>query len=555
MNKKDLEKVHVAMPQLVDDLKSGKLDRREFLRTTTLLGLSAGAAYAVAGRVTGETLVQPAIAAEAGKKGGTLRCSMNVMEVSDPAIFDWSQKGNVARQVIEPMCQLGGDNVTRPYLAESWSASDDLKTWTFTLRQGVKWNNGDDFTADDVVFNFKRWLDPATGSSNLGRFSSLTEKVGDKPKMKEGAIERVDDHTVRFHLASADLTLPEGMTDYPALIVHRRFEDMGKNFVKNPIGTGPFLLKNYQVGQTAEYVKRNPKEWWGSEVYLDGIVYLDHGDDPAAALAALSSDQVDLLYQLSPSLVPAVKGMPNLTLYSVVTGQTGVARMRVTEKPFDNVKLRQAIRACIDHARLLELGYQNLGTPGEDHHVCPIHPEYAELPKPKQDYALAKKLLGEAGYANGINVTIDVVANPPWCSATCQAIAEMCKAVGINVGVNIMPGGTYWDRWLSAPFGFTEWTHRPLGVQVLNLAYRSGVAWNETAYHNPQFDALLDKANGTLDVNARRKIMVDLEKILQTDSVIIQPFWQSAFTAGSTKVKGFNIQVANEHYYTTTWLA
>src|SRR3546814_2092887 len=93
---------------------------------------------------------------------------MQVQEMKDPSNFDWTQKSNQTRHIVEYLTITGPDNITRPYLAESWEASDDLKTGTFKLRQGVKWSNGDDFNADDVVFNFTRWCDPATGSSNIG---------------------------------------------------------------------------------------------------------------------------------------------------------------------------------------------------------------------------------------------------------------------------------------------------------------------------------------------------------------------------------------------------
>jgi peptide/nickel transport system substrate-binding protein len=185
MKQKDLAKVHSAIPELVEDLRKGKMDRREFLRTTTLLGLSAGAAYAIAGRITGQHAVSRALA-QTPKKGGNLRVSMNVKESGDPATYDWSEKGNLGRHMTEPLVQIGEDGVAGPHLAEAWEASDDLKTWTFRLRKGVKWSNGDDFGADDVIFNFQRWLDPATGSSNQGRFSSMTQKVDTGEKDKDG---------------------------------------------------------------------------------------------------------------------------------------------------------------------------------------------------------------------------------------------------------------------------------------------------------------------------------------------------------------------------------
>jgi peptide/nickel transport system substrate-binding protein len=543
---------HPYIPKLADQLGKGRIGRRDFLRTATLLGVSAGTAYAMADRLMGTS---SAALAQTGdpKKGGTLRISMNVKEITDPATYDWSEKGNVGRHIVESLTQVGPDNVTRPFLAEGWETSDDLKTWTFRLRKGVTWSNGDEFGADDVIANFERWLDPATGSSNLGRFSSMVIEEGGKQKMAPGAIEKVDEHTVRFRLQTPDIALPESMGDYPALIVHRDFAKQGGNLLDNPVGTGPFALKDFRIGEAARFERREGK-YWGGDVYLDGLSYIDHGDDHSAWLAALASGQVDLLYRLITENVPAVRQMPNLQIYETVTGQTGVARMKVDQKPFDDVRVRQAIQACIDHKRLLELAYQGYGVPGEDHHVSPVHPEYAELPPLTQDYDKARKLLAEAGYPNGLEITIDCVTQPSWEPNTCLAIAEMVKPAGINLKVNILPGGTYWDRWTTTPFGFTSWTHRPLGVQVLNLAYRSGVAWNESSYANPEFDKLLDEAMGVLDPEKRQEKMVAVQKLLQQDAVIIQPYWRSIFTAANKKVKGFQIQPAEEMHVNKIWL-
>lgn len=564
MKQKDLAKVHPAIPELVEQLRNGKLDRREFLRTTTLLGLSAGAAYAIAGPIAG-TRVVPRAAAATAKKGGNLRVSMNVKESADPATYDWSEKGNLGRHMTEPLVQIGRDGIARPHLVERWEASDDLKTWTFSLRKGIKWSNGDDFGADDVLFNMRRWLDPATGSSNQGRFSSMTTKVDTGEKDKDGnakmstvaspgALEKVDDHTVRFHLNVSDLSLPESMADYPALIVHRRFTEEGGDLTKNPVGTGAFTLKEFAVGEKAVLVKRTDVPYWGGEVYLDRITYIDHGDDPAPAIAAIASDQVDAWMRPSVEQLSTLDNLPNIKVYEVVTAQTGVARMRVTEKPFDNKNLRRAIQACVDASRILEIAYQGLGEPAEDHHVSPIHPEYAKLPKQKQDYELAKKLLADAGYPDGIKLTIDCVATPTWEQNTSKALSEMLKPGGIDLAINVMPGGTYWDRWMSTPFGFTSWTHRALGVQVLNLAYRTGVAWNETGYSNPEFDSLLDEAGTKLDADERRKVMAKLETILQDDAIISQDFWRSVFTAANKRVHGIYAQVALEHHYNKVWI-
>lgn len=557
------KRVHPYVPELVEQLRSGKIDRREFLRTTTLLGVSAAAAYAAAGKITGEGFVPQARAATP-KKGGVLKASQRVQRMDDPATYDWVQMSNQTRTMLEYLVETGNDNVTRPYLAESWEASDDLKTWTFNLRKGIKWTNGDDFGADDVVHNFTRWLDPSIGSSNLGLFSSMTEEydTGEKKddgspkmgkKMKEGAVEKVDDHTVRLHLSRAVLSIPENLFNYPTAIVNKRFDDEGKDIAKKPNGTGPWMMDQFAIGEKFT-CKRAPQPYWGGEVYLDGIEYIDHGDDPSAAINALESGQVDQVFEVPIALVDRVKGMKGINIYTADTAQTAVARMHVNEAPFNNKTLRKAMQACIDHQKILEIAYQGIGKPGEDHHVAPIHPEYFALPPLKQDYAMAKKLLAEAGHPNGIDLSLDCNNSSAWEVGACEAIKEQLAPAGINLTLNVMPGAQYWDLWTKTPFGMTTWTHRPLGVMVLNLAYRTGVPWNESGYSNAEFDKLLDQASSILDVNERRKVMEKVESFLQDEVVFIQPLWRAVSTAAAAKVMDFGAHPTAYHLWHKVWL-
>ena len=208
--------------------------------------------------------------------------------------------------------------------------------------------------------------------------------------------------------------------------------------------------------------------------------------------------------------------------------------------PFADPKVRKAMRLAIDTEKVLQAAYRGLGSAGEHHHVSPIHPEYYKQPFMSQEIAAAKALLAEAGHPDGIEaeITIQPVS---WEQAAVQAMVEMWKEAGINININIKPSAQYWETWAKVPFGFTAWTHRPLGVMVLGLAYRAGVPWNESSYDNPEFDRLLTKAEGILDVEARRKIMQQLETIMQEDGPIVQPLWRSVFTAMDKKVRGFEM--------------
>jgi peptide/nickel transport system substrate-binding protein len=564
MRQRGLRTVHPAVPELQEQLRTGQLGRREFLRTVTLLGVTASAAYAMVGRLSGQRPV-PRVQA-AGKMGGNLRCSMRVQPMTDPATFDWGERSNQARHMLEYLTITGQDNITRPYLAEAWEVSEDLKTWTLKLRRQVRWSNGDAFNADDVVYNLTRWLDPRVGSSNLGLFDAMvtTADTGKQDKdgkpilsrsMTTGAVEKLDDYTVRLHLHRPVLAMPENLYHYPCAIVHRRFDDLGADLSQHPIGTGAYTLQEFRVGEKCVLRKRPATDYWGPEAYLNTITYIDHGDDPSAHLAALASKQVDMVHEVGVESLPAVERLPHVVVQEVASAQTGVARMQVTHKPFDDVRVRQAVQLCMDQRRLLELAHRSKGAPAEHHHVAPSQPDYAILPPRQPDHARARQLLADAGYPQGLTLTIALGAADAWHIAAMQAFREMCAPAGITLNLNLMPGPSYWEVWDKVPFGFTSWTHRPLGVMTLELGYRSGVPWNESKYANPAFDRALDQAAATLDVNARRQHMAAVQQILQDDAVIAQPFWRSIFSATTRQVQGYATHPSLYHHFNGVWLA
>ena len=538
---------HALVPTLKRQLAERQIGRREFVRYATLLGMAAPAAYAVASRITGEPLVSPVAAQGSLPKGGTLRLAMRCQDLKSPHTYSWVESSNSARQVVDYLTVTGVDNITRPGLIEKWEPSPDLKTWTLRVRKSVKWHNGRQFTADDVVWNIKRVLDPKTGSSVLGLMKGFlledyeTGEKDDKGNPKKSsrlwdanAIQKVDDFTVKLNGKTAQLAVPEQLFHYPFLIL-----DPAENgeFKVGSNGTGAFTLVENEVGRR-QVLKARKQPYWGGGPYLDQLEFIDLGDDPAASVAALASKQVDGLYGADIVQLEALQKIPHVQMYQVTTAYTATARMQPV-KPFDDKRVRQAMRYAIDSNAVLQIAHRGLGQPGEHHHVSPVHPEYAKLPMPSRDVARAKKLLAEAGYPNGIDVEITCRPQPAWELLAVQTMVEQWKEAGIRVKINVMPSTQYWEVWTKVPFGFTTWAHRPLGIMSLALAYRSGGSWNESKYSNPEFDKLLTQAEGTLDVNQRREIMARLESILQDDGPIVQPVWRAIFTFHDKRVQGF----------------
>jgi peptide/nickel transport system substrate-binding protein len=182
---------------------------------------------------------------------------------------------------------------------------------------------------------------------------------------------------------------------------------------------------------------------------------------------------------------------------------------------------------AVDNSVLLELGVAGRGVPAENHHVGPMHPEYAELPARKVDPAGAKALMAEAGMADYEHELMSI--DDAWRKDTTDAVAAQLRDAGIKVKRTILPGSTFWNDWSKYPFSSTNWNHRPLGVQVWALAYRSGEAWNEFGWSNEEFDAILTEALATPDVEARRALMVKGQTLVQDEGVTIQPYWRSLY--------------------------
>jgi peptide/nickel transport system substrate-binding protein len=544
------KKVHPLIPELKDQLDKGKMSRREFLRFSSLLGLSAGAAYAMAGL----PFPRKAWAADAPKRGGVLKISQQIQKIDHPARYSWLMPSNSMRMIFEYMTLTGPDNVTVPYLCE-WSASEDLKTWTFKTRPGIKFNNGDPFTSDDCVFTIGQWLNKDVKSSLLGLVGGYLEPSG---------IEKVDDATFVLHLNRPEIGVPEHFFQYTAQVLnHRTFEGDMK---RAPHGTGPYTLETYKEGEICMVKAR--KDYWQNGAdgkplpYMDEIRFIDMGGELAPQIAALKSGEIDLIDASDnpgPQIMLAVKDDAAIKVLPVATATVRVLRMRVDMEPWSDNKVRQALKLCQNREKILALAYQGEGLEGQDFHVYPKHPEYCEKPIPKYDPEKAKALLAEAGHPKGIEVNLAVGSEWTDVVRYAEVLKQDAEPAGIKINIQTMPTSQYWEKWTEVDLGITPWTHRPLGTMVPNLAYVADaegkpVPWNETRWVDKEFTELLNKASGTLDVEARRKIFCDLEQIQLDRGSVGIAYWMNTWMCPNKKLKNVEAHPNLVFLFNEAWL-
>ncbi|MBC6437756.1 MAG: ABC transporter substrate-binding protein [Rhodobacteraceae bacterium] len=517
------------------------MSRREFLSTASIFGASAATAYGMLG------LPAPAQAQGMARMGGTARLHGILRTMKDPVTFDHITLANFARGWLEYLIAYNSDGTFTPVLLDGWEVNQDASQYRLMVRPGVTWNNGAPFTAADVAFNIARFCDGSIeGNALAPRFGALRD--ADTGRARAGAIEVVDDMTVVLNLSEPDIALVPNLAEYQSAIVHQGFDAAG--MISNPIGTGPYIPTSYEVGVRGVLERNTKHTWWneGNGAWLDRVEFIDYGEDPVAYLAAAESDEIDHVYALEGDFVNIFNALEGWRVSEAITSSTIVIRpnqaTRVGDiQPYADARVRRALALAVDNQVILDLGQAGQGVVAENHHVAPVHPEYSPMPAPlTRDPEAAMALLDAAGMADFEHELISLDAGFTRDSA--DACAAQLRDAGIKVARVVLPSSSYWNDWNNFAFSATIWSHRPFAVQIFPVAYVSGAIWNETGVANADIDALVAEAVRTSDVEARRKIMADVQRIMQDEGVIIQPYWRSLYSSHKDRLKGADIHVS-----------
>ncbi|MEQ9488523.1 MAG: ABC transporter substrate-binding protein [Alphaproteobacteria bacterium] len=413
---------------------------------------------------------------------------------------------------------------TVPDLATEWSASPDASVWTFKLRDGVTFHNGNDFTAEDVVFSLSR---------------ILSEKI-DSP-VKEGLslmekIEAADDKTVVVTLSSGHADFPLLLRDYRVRMVD---SDACNNDVdaicESGIGTGPFKIVKLDTDGTTTLERF--EDYWEGPAAVEAIEIIAIPDQQAR-IAALQAGQIDIIFGITGQQRALFEGNDNFIVQSIPTGGwTGLA-MRTDTPPYDNPVLRKALRIAVDRDAMGKLVFgEGAYAISCDHPVWVGDPYRADIdcgPDPEKAKAMLMEEFG--GDIPKIELFVSDVAEGAMKMA--EVYQAQMKQIGVDIELVIAPSDGYWDEvWAVEPFFVTGWSERPAD-QILNEAYRSTAPWNESHFKNAAFDEALDKARQELDFDQRKKLYGDVQELLWNEGGTLIPFHQSAIRVMSSKVSG-----------------
>jgi len=509
--------------QRVGQATGGGISRRELLTRATAGGLILSAGGLLSACSSSPTTSSTAQPVAKPRQGGTLRFGVaggGPADTMDPHVIVDAPDQVYAFALYDQVNLVDENMVLGNRLAQEFTPNHDATQWTLRVKDGVEFHNGKTLSADDIIFSFTRLFSPAEHATDawIGQFVASMRKI--------------DQLTVRFELNQPvgwfDLATGDGGA---TSVVPVGFDP------KQPVGTGPFKFVSFSPGQQAVF-ERNPN-YWGGPAYLDKLVVTTINDD-TARLNALLTHQVDMLSSILPSQVPQVKATSGLQLYNSPNSGFSPITMRVDEAPFNDVRVRQALRLCIDRPQMLEVAASGYGTIGADLY-SPFDPDYDHSLRRSQDLDQAKSLLKQAGQSD-LRVQLVTADLAPGIVQQAEVLAQNASLIGATINVRQVDAATlFGPNYLSWPFSIDIYP----GLRYLTtsaLADGPHASIDETHFHLPSYEQMWMEASATLDASKRSELLGEMQTILFNQGGFIIPLFPNAVSACVNTLAGYPSQ-------------
>jgi peptide/nickel transport system substrate-binding protein len=534
----------------IDELLSGRLSRRQFMRKGAVIGMSTGLMGAILAACGGANKVGTQAAstsAAAGgstsssaapaTKGGTLKLAMQTPATAiNPLIVDDAGGLNMLAQTGEFLVFDNNQTLSlQPMLATKWTPSKGGNVWTFTLRPNVKFHDGSPMTADDVVYSFQELSNPKNASNALSTFANV---------LKPDGVVKVDSGTVAFHLEAANGNFPYLVSsdNYNAIIVPKG-TDYAK-WQKTFMGTGPFKLQSYTTNTGANFSAN--ADYWGGAPNLDSTQFSFYSSQQPQILA-LQGGQVDVIVQF---VVQGAQSLLNNSSYNIIKLKSSGHRelsMRNDQSPFTDKRVRQAIALSLDRPGMVKALLAGDGDLGNDSPFAPKFPSTdTSIPQRAQDIAKAKQLLSAAGHANGFTTQL-ATEEYQEIPQLAQVIAEAASKIGVKINLKVENQANYYGKatfgnsdWLDASMSLVDYGDRGVPNVFLDAPLLSNGTWNAAHFKNPTYDNLVKQYTAAVDLQSQRQLAGKIQTLLLDETPLIIPYFLQGLTATTSSVHGVN---------------
>src|SRR6266516_2675306 len=516
---------------VIDEFAAGRLTRRDFIRRGTVVGISVPLLGSILA-ACGSSGSSSSPSGGSSSASATPTAAINPVTVADQGGLD------MLGQTGEYLCLSTQTLTLQPVLATGWTPNSKADVWTFKIRQGVKFHNGQALTADDVVYTYQLHTNPKGGSNALSAFGGVLLPAG---------VKKVDDFTVEFHLSAPNGNFPylTSSDNYNMNILPKGYDPA--KWESTFMGTGPFKLGSYTPKSGATFTRN--ENYWGKKALPSQTVFTFY-DTQNPSILALTGGTIDVVGQF------AVSGAQELLTgsYNIIKLKSSAHRqlsMRNDKAPFTDPRVRQAIALTLDRTAIVKALFKGYADVGNDSPFAPVFPSTdTSIPRRALDIAKAKSLLAAAGHGSGFStqlVTENFVEIPQYA----QIIAQSAKAIGVNISLKVESSSQYYGKatfgnsdWLDATMSLVDYGHRSVPnvfltspLETYNAKTGTGT-WNAAHFANAQYDKLVAQYIAASDPGTQKTLAGQIETLLLEQTPVVFGYFYNYLTASAQGVTG-----------------